>query len=380
MKKHIFIAYTNTGMGHRIPALAIADMIEQQYPNQFKITCSNFFADAGELEFNNYIEQSWDFMLKYPIFTKITQLIGRIFFPVVHLYLPFGKRSVWKNSINYLKEINPDLVLCTHFFPQNIAVDAKKKFKLSFPIITLNPDTFETFPFWDKRGDLMLVCSDVAKMQALKWGHKEERLMVVPPALRENFDNELVDCHELHEKYGIREDVFTILMTDGGQGVGKMEKSIRRIIRLKKELNIIAVCAKNKTLYDHLILLKNELELSKSPIQLTVLGFVERIQELIKMSDLFIGKSGPATILECFKMKLPVLVNFSANTAERSVVRFFKKQGVIWTTDIYRLPYKLLRILDDPSSLDQIKVKLDKIDFLQNGSKIISDIVVKQIA
>ncbi|MGL4388922.1 MAG: glycosyltransferase [Brevinema sp.] len=379
MKKHIFIAYTNTGMGHRVPAHAIADIIEKQYPNQYKITCSNFFADAGQPAFNTYIEKSWDFMLAYPIFTKITQFLAQIFFFSTHLYMPLLHYSVWKKSMQYMRDVNPDIVLATHFFPQTVAIDAKKKYQLSFPIITLNPDTFETFPFWDKRGDFFLVCSDIAKSQALKWKHKEEKLIIVPPALRENFDADSVVDDHIYQKYNIRKGVFTILMTDGGQGVGKMFQSIKRIIRLKKELNIIAVCAKNHQLYERLILLKHELQNKNSSIQITVLGFVSHVQELIKISDLFIGKSGPATILECFKMKLPVLVNFSANTAERNVVRFFKKKGVIWTTDIYRLPYKLLRILDDPEVLEHIKTKIDKIDFLQNGSKIISEIVIEQI-
>ncbi|MGL4563126.1 MAG: MGDG synthase family glycosyltransferase [Brevinema sp.] len=379
MKKHIFIAYTNTGLGHRVPAYAIANMIEKQYPNQYKITVSNFFKDAGQVEFNTYIEKSWDFMLAYPILTKLTQFLAHIFYFATHLYLPICQYPVWKKSMAYLKEINPDIVLTTHFFPQTVAIDAKKKYHLSFPVITLNPDTFETFPFWDKRGDLFLVCSDVAKNQALKWKHKENTLCIVPPALRDTFDSTNIIDEQIYQKYRIRKDVFTILMADGGQGVGKMFESIKRIVRLKKELNIIAVCAKNNKLYERLIVLKYKLQQKNSPIELTVLGFVEHIQELIKISDLFIGKSGPATILECFKMKLPVLVNFSANSAERNVVRFFKKKGVIWTTDLYRLPYKLLRILDEPESLEKIKEQLNHIDFLQNGSKMIAEIVVNQI-
>lgn len=380
MKKNIFIAYTNTGMGHKVPAFAIAEMIEKLYPNQYNIICSNFFDDVGEVKFNTFIEKSWDLMLTYPILTKSVQFFAFFTNFLTHLYLPIGHRNVWKKSMAYLKELNPDIVFSTHFFPQTIAIDAREKYNLNYSIITLNPDTFETFPFWDKRGDFFLVCSDVAKKQAIKWGHDPKKIRIMPPALRETFDHTKIDKDQVIENYQIRRNVFTILMTDGGQGVGRMFPSIKRLIKLNKEINIIAVCAKNENLYHKLVLLKNHLKEKNSPIQLIVLGFIENVQELIVVSDLFIGKSGPATILECLKMKLPVLVNFSANTAERNVVRFFKKQGVLTTSDIYRLPYKVARILDDSESLQKIKDKINTIDSIKNGSKKIANFIVSQIS
>ncbi len=95
------------------------------------------------------------------------------------------------------------------------------------------------------------------------------------------------------------------------------------------------------------------------------------------MSDLFVGKSGPATIWECLKSNLPVLINFSANYAERTTAKYFIKNKVALSCPYVRsLPKKIKKILKKPTILTDIKEKLSKLDIFKDGSEVIANLLV----
>ncbi|MGL5956829.1 MAG: glycosyltransferase [Brevinema sp.] len=380
-KKCIFISYTNTGAGHIIPAMAIAERIEELYPNRFRIITSNFFEDAGAVKFNHYIEQSWDFLLKSPLFTKVIQLLGKILYFLAPYYVHIIHPKVLKQSIDYIQKINPDLIFTTHFFIYGVAIDAKKRLKLKCPVIGLNPDTFDTFPQWSSKGDLLLVCSELAEAQALIQGHKSEKLKIVPQALRKEFMSaDHVVPATLRQQYGLRPDVFTIFMSDGGQGLGKIAESIKYLLKSSLSLNIVIICGKNESLYHKMTQVRDQLIKENNPIQLLVFSFVDSITPFIQMSDLFVGKSGPATIWECLKLGLPVLINFSANDAERKTAKYFIKRKVALSCQYPSLlPKKIKRILDNPDMLMDIKNNLSQLDIFQDGSSIISELLVQYL-
>lgn len=377
-KDHIYISYTNTGAGHSIPALAIAEYIETLYPRKYQITTSNFFYDAGEKQFNTFIENSWNYMLKLPILTKILIGIGNVLYRLTPYYIPIIHKNVWKRSMEHIKKINPDIVFTTHFFTHTIALDARKRFNLKYPIVALNPDTFETFPQWDRRGDVFLVCSQQAAESAYKFGHHPDKVIQVPQVLRKEFEQVISANKEiLKQEYGIRKGVFTILMSDGGQGVGKMYQSLKKITKMKLPINIITVCGKNEKLYKKLLALQEKFKEKNHSIQLTVFSFVESMASLIHISDLFIGKSGPATVLECLKKELPVVVNFFANTAEKKTAQFFKKKEVVYCcNNLYQLPKLITQIIDHPEQLKVMQTNLNQLNLFQNGSDSIIKIII----
>jgi len=378
-KSHIYISYTNTGLGHKIPALAIAESIEALYPGKYIITTSNFFEDAGEIKFNRYIEESWNFLLKHPMTTKMIIFIGDIFSKFTPYWMFIFQNKVWKASIEYMKKINPDIVFTTHFFTQTVAIDARKNFNLSFPIITLNPDTFDVFAQWDRRGDLLLVCSDNAILKAKRLGHKN--IKKVPNPMREQFNTKLV-CNKsrLWQEYNIRPKTFTILVSDGGQGIGKMYSTIKLMLKLGQAINIIAVCGKNKKLYDKLQELNKNLMKNNNLIQLTIFGFISSISPLISLSDVFVGKSGPNTILECLKMNLPVIINFSISPAEKKNAINYKKMGVaLICMNPIILYFLLKKIINNPEILINIRKKLEVMDCFDNGSATIAKIIVEYL-
>lgn len=375
-KPHIFIAYTNTGSGHKTPAYAIAESIENLYPGKYTVTVSNFFTDAGLKEFDSFICRAWNWMLKHPYICRLQISISHMLFPIAHRYLPVFQHRVWRTSMAYIHSIQPDIVFTTHFFCQTIAVDAKKKYKLSYQIITLNPDTFETFPQWDKRGDLLLVNSSIAERKARLLGHRLNKILKVPQALRNDFNKQHFNKEDLQKKYGLRPNIFTLFMSDGGQGIGSMEPCIRKIMESDLKFNIIAVCGRNSNLYKNLLQLQN----SNSNIQLLVFSYVDFIAELMHASDIYVGKGGPASVIEALKTKLPVIITYAVNTAEINTQKFFRRRGLVWAC---RKPKKLVKLIEflqkNPTHLEKVKKRIKNSDFFDNGSDLIANIIIQAV-
>ncbi len=375
--KKILITYSNTGAGHVIPAIAIAERIEDLYPNQYQVIASNFFEDAGELKFNRHIEKSWDFFLKYPILAKIVDRLGRILYAIPPYFLHVMHNRVLKNSMKHIRDVNPDVVFSTHFFSHTVAIEAKKKYNLSYTIIGFNPDTFEILPQWDRRGDILVLCSELAEKRALTFGHKKDYIKLVPQPLRKEFiDIKDIDPAQLRKEYNLRPDVFTIFMSDGGQGVGNSLQTVEALLKHNLPLNIIIICGKNEKLYQKML----QYQSPDHPTQILPFQFIDSTIPFIQMSDLFIGKAGPATVYECLKLKLPVLINFHAHYAERITSEYFEGYGVaMCCLKPNQIPHMIQEMIDNPTILNDIKDKISSLDIFQDGSKIMSELIVDEV-
>ena len=95
-----------------------------------------------------------------------------------------------------------------------------------------------------------------------------------------------------------REEILNELGLDPGrktlwqprrQGIGDTSSYVKKLYKSEFPFNIIAVCGKNRELFDEFSKLKDSV---KSEVPLAVLGFVDNMHELLEASDLAIAKGG----------------------------------------------------------------------------------------
>ncbi|MGL5721312.1 MAG: glycosyltransferase [Brevinema sp.] len=372
-KKRVVIAYTNTGSGHKTPAEAVAHALEEKYPGKYEIILSDFFADAGQITFNKMICDAWDWLLGHPRLNFFNILLTSMLAPGMHNFLPILYRKAWEGGMDYLKKLNPDVVFTTHFYCQNVAVDARKRHKLHYPIITLNPDSFETFALWDKRGDLFMVNSEQARKRALHWGHQPDRTIVVPQALRKDFDPTQIPSKDNARKQLGLENCFTIFLSDGGQGIGIMLPVVKKLIASGEHLNAICICGRNEKLYNEISTLKAH----GGAVKISVYRYTDQIATLIAASDIFVGKGGPASVIEASKMGLPVIITYMVNTAETHTKEFFLQKGLGWYCKKPSQAITVInRLKNNPELYNQVvKHIADAKEFSTNGSPIIAEAI-----
>ncbi|KAF6137901.1 hypothetical protein GIB67_014030 [Kingdonia uniflora] len=114
---------------------------------------------------------------------------------------------------------------------------------------------------------------------------------------------------ELRRELEMDEDLPTVLLMGGGEGMGPIEATARALgnTLFDKELGepigqILVICGRNKKLANRLRAIN-----WKIPVQ--VKGFVTKIEECMGASDCIITKAGPGTIAEAMIRGLPIILN-----------------------------------------------------------------------
>ncbi|NJL50920.1 MAG: glycosyltransferase [Blastochloris sp.] len=92
------------------------------------------------------------------------------------------------------------------------------------------------------------------------------------------------------------------------------------LARDKDRGQIVVVCGHNSRL-------KHELDAVDWPVPVVVLGFVDRMAELMHASDLLITKAGPGTIAEATVCGLPMLLSGFIPGQEEGNVDFVVEHG-----------------------------------------------------
>ena len=104
-------------------------------------------------------------------------------------------------------------------------------------------------PFWISVGiDTYAVASDYTKEKLLFEGIEDQRIKVVGIPIDTKFSL-VYDKLNLCRKFGMQPDKFTVLITTGSFGMGPIEEIVDLAY---KDVQIIVVCAHNKSLYQRL--------------------------------------------------------------------------------------------------------------------------------
>ncbi len=195
------------------------------------------------------------------------------------------------------------------------------------PLVTILTDMADYPPhFWIERQRQYLICgTDKAYRQALEDGHPRDRVfrtsgMILNPRF---YDPVIVDRAPDREALGLDPDLPTALMMFGGEGAPAMLRIARDLDASGLDLQIIAICGKNKKL-------EAGLRALRSRIPIHVEGFTREVPRFMRLSDFFIGKPGPGSISEAVAMGLPVIIerNHWTLPQERYNADWVEEEGV----------------------------------------------------
>lgn len=119
---------------------------------------------------------------------------------------------------------------------------------------------------------------------------------------------------------GLDEDRFTILVSGGGEGSGRLLLQVRRLTRPAHPWQVIAVCGRNRAL-------ERRLKAVRFATPTRVLGFVDNMPDLMRASDLVVGKAGPGVISEALATGVPMVVTGYLPGQETGNVRYVTGSG-----------------------------------------------------
>jgi 1,2-diacylglycerol 3-beta-galactosyltransferase len=114
----------------------------------------------------------------------------------------------------------------------------------------------------------------------------------------------------VRKQLGLDQNLKTVLLMGGGDGVGGLAPIATavasRLKELKQSAQLVVICGHNKKMSD---CLKSSLKQTDT-MKVSIRGFVNNIDEFMAASDCLITKAGPGTIAESMIRGLPLILSY----------------------------------------------------------------------
>jgi UDP-N-acetylglucosamine:LPS N-acetylglucosamine transferase len=330
MKKIVF-AMIEAGGGHKAPAKAVMEALEEACPGRYEMRIMDFIKDVGSVKVDAAHKKSWKTMLEYPTLTYMLFQVENMLAPVTRafLYRTMVAPAV-PDTIRFVKRYRPDVVFSTHFFATKALIAAKERTGLDFKIITYQTEIFTFHAPWKlPETDWYLTASDRAAQTAAMHGIKWSKIRAFPYPIPPNFLSSRRDRTVVAAELGLAPDRKTFLFSFGNQGAGMILQYLIALDLLGVPLNAIIVTGLNKSLRARISASKGLL----LHLNIVPIGFADNMNELIDAADVCFIKPGPATMMECMHSRKPIIFSPSATPCEQAHANYAVFRGVAKSTD-----------------------------------------------
>ncbi len=300
-KPKILVLSCQGGYAHTAAAKTMQTLLENDYTLKIihPINEIRFFGlMAVENMYNSVLGNGWirsmNFAVHYLAPTIVRTKFGRAE-RVIQRYINEEKPDLILSLIPYInlpasnvaKNNNiPYLLVPVDFDLKNYVLGMEKMSHPNFRV------TVGTEEFYGK-GRLLLK------------GIPEETIENIGLPIRLDFF-EAKNIEELKKSYHIPLDRYVVLLMMGGAGGKNALEYAKKISTIKDlPIHLIVCCGRNEALRK---------EIQKVPLDsVTIIGFTDKIADLMSLSDLLISKPGPGTINEAISMHLPILADATSS-------------------------------------------------------------------
>lgn len=347
----VVFAFVEAGMGHIMPEKSIADAFEKKYGAYATVVRSDFFSETGEeplmrLE-QNFVKEvkkynrcaAYGFLNIWMMKLLGPRLLSKM---AMEWYVPGAGRA----ALAHMADLRADMVVSTHW---STAYYAQKT--VPRPInVNYVPD-IHVIPLCRYPNDMTLVYTERGYRRALSRyprRFQENNLRRVGYAIRKEAFDLPRDRRENRRALGLDENKFTIVMFEGGYGLGRMRRICRRLVKLDLPITAVAICGQNKKLYDFLSGIKTGPSLT-----LVVEGFSDKTLCYLAAADVFLGKSGAASVAEPTFFGVAEIITKYATEMEKDNATYYIRdvKNAIRLMDPVRAVKKIEQWLVDPSEL-----------------------------
>ena len=348
MKKRVLIMSTSAGTGH-VRAGAALEKAFAADPEVGEV----IHEDA--LKYTNKLFRDFYSTLYTKLVSAAPQLLGWVY---------RASDEPWKNEtvrvqfdrlnmrplVKFIQEFDPHITVCTHFMPAGIISHLIQNGELDARLSIVVTD-LDCHAMWLSRlfHHYFVACDETkAHMEAI--GLPTDRITVSGIPIDPVFGEE-IDRSAALARYGLSADKPTLLLSAGALGISPTESVVARLKELRHDVQTIVVCGKNEENRQRVM----DLVGADNP-RFHVLGYSDRMHELMRMSDLFIGKPGGLTTSEALACGLPMVI-FSPipGQEERNSDHLLEDGVAIKCNELTTIPFKIDRLLDDPDRLARMR-------------------------
>jgi processive 1,2-diacylglycerol beta-glucosyltransferase len=275
-----------------------------------------------------------------------------------------------RSFVKHLDELNPDVVICTHFLPAQILSRLIAKGRFTKPVWTVVTD-FDVHALW-VHPHLSGYC---AAAEEIAWRMRDRGLADTPiavtgipimPAFSQTLDR--TACAR---EYGLDPTKPTFLMMSGGFGVGAIDQLAERLLSIHADFQLIALAGRNAELLARLQTLA-----AKHPGRLWPQAFTRTIERLMACADLAISKPGGLTTSECLAVGLPMLVVSPIPGQEERNSDYLLENGAgLKAHDAAGLEYRVRELLKHPERLTALRTNAQRIGRPDAAGRVLDEVL-----
>jgi len=324
LTKRALFLISDTGGGHRSAANAITAALDEiRTPYAFQHRVEDVAAHCAF----PLTQLGWGYSaaLRYapPVYGALYYATNgrRRYRALVRFCEPLYRERLRDLFLDY----RPDAIVSVHPLLNHAALRARDDAAMpGVPIITVITDLGKVHESWlTPRADAVVVPAREVYERALSRGVPPARLRMLGQPIHPKFDDVTGTKEELRDQLGLQRDAFLTLLMAGGEGGGKLLPTTLALAKAGLPMHLIVVCGRNETLRSKIEDLAGAL-----PTPLTILGFTNKMPELMRAADLLVTKAGPGTLAEANAAQLPMVVYDYVPGQERGNVEFVRRNGI----------------------------------------------------
>lgn len=343
------------GAGHRRAAEAIIEEIRRRVPA----------AEITHMDWGVLLSPTWNALLKAVYIGMIShtpRLWGLFYYGTAkispHSWLQSFLDNMGKASCRkLLRELNPDLIICTYPTVSGLLAQLRRSGELSTPVATVVTD-YSVHGQWIHKGvDLYVVGCEEVYQGFVSRGIDPGCIHVTGIPVSSRFE-EKGRRAEILERCNLPADRTTLLIMGGAYGV---LSQFRRICQMAAETTYpcqsLVICGHNQRLYDSL---DGVVENTRNPVRR--FGFVNNVEDFMSAADLIVTKAGGLIVSESLTKHLPMVIFKPIPGQEEENAKFLERNGAGKTArNLAELERIIRDLLKNPEKLKEMRQSASRV-------------------
>jgi processive 1,2-diacylglycerol beta-glucosyltransferase len=240
---------------------------------------------------------------------------------------------------------NASMIISTHPLLVDVISSLKGDGVIDIPFLSIVTDFLPHQSYISDNVDAYLVGSCYTKNGIVARGITPDKVYCYGIPIKRIFREDVITEQ--------KEDIFTILLMGGSMGVSSIKKALKNLLNIEDKLKIIVVCGNNDTL-------KNSLDEKYSEHipnkYIEILGFTDKIPELMELSDVIITKPGGLTVTEALTKNIPMIIPYFIPGQEAENAEVLVNAGAAIKVDSVRELDEVVGVLmNDSSKINWLK-------------------------